>query len=87
VPDQFESPDVLWRYALDMVGQLRLHGLVEEARVLEGATRKCCTTGWEWLGELGAAVNVVRGTAGLPDSVAHGLDRISRVAASEHPYG
>jgi len=54
---------------------------------MEAATTFVTSSGWEWLGELGAAVASIRERFPVSDLIAARLTRIRDAATSQQPYG
>ncbi len=84
---KFESPDDLWKYSLDPASALIAEGYKEQAAILESKAKLSCTTGWEWLGELGVGVQQIRAMGILPTEFERKLDNILKTTKSEAPYG
>ena len=52
----FKSPDELRKFSLALTSQMKSEGFVKQSKILEHRANLPCTTGREWLGELGAGV-------------------------------
>ena len=85
--EKFTSPSALREFAMETASQLRAAGQTEACEVMEAAATFVTSSGWEWLGELGAAVASIRGRFQVSDSVAARLNRIREAATSQQPYG
>lgn len=53
---EFDTPDALREFAVETAAMMRTAGLLEAARKLDSAAAAVCTTGSEWLGEIGLAL-------------------------------
>jgi hypothetical protein len=53
---EFDTPDALRDFAVETAAMMRTAGLLEAARKLDSAATAACTTGSEWLGEIGLAL-------------------------------
>ena len=84
---KFASPSALREFALETASQLRVAGQVEACEVMEAAATFVTCSGWEWLGELGAAAASIRERFQVSDLVAARLSRIREAATSQPPYG
>ena len=82
----FESPDTLRKYALAVSAQMRSEGLAEQSKILEHRANLPCTSGWEWLGELGLGVEKIISSGSLSKNVEEKLNRILITAKSSTPY-
>jgi hypothetical protein len=85
--EKFTSPSELREFALETAGQLRAVGLTEACEMMEGAATFVTSSGWEWLGELGAAASSIQERFHVSDLVAARLSRIRVAATSQQPYG
>jgi hypothetical protein len=85
--EKFASPSALREFALETASQLRAAGLTEACEVMESAATFVTSSGWEWLGELGAASASIRERFQLPDFIAVRVARIHETATSRQPYG
>ena len=83
----FKSPDALRRYALAVSSQLRNEGFVESSNILEHRAKLPCTTGWEWLGELGLGVEKIINFGPLSEGIEEKLNKILETTKSKTPYG
>jgi hypothetical protein len=61
----FDSPDALNQVVTEVRAELEARGLSTAARRLAEVQESAYTTGSEWLGELGVAVQAVQGERGL----------------------
>ena len=86
-PDFFASPSALRQFALETAGQLRQAGLSEAGDIMESAAKFVTSSGWEWLGELGAAAETAARRFALPQALGAKVSRIARAVASQRPYG
>ena len=59
----------------------------EAGDIMESAARYGTSSGWEWLGELGAATKMIQKRFDLPEELRSRLSRIGKTAASRNPYG
>ena len=84
---KFESPDDLRKYSLELSSALMVAGYNEQAIILESKARLCCTTGWEWLGELSTGVQRIRAMGSLPAEFEQKLEAIFKATKSNEPYG
>jgi hypothetical protein len=82
----FHSADELWKYSMQVVSLLREGGMGEAADLLESGVRYSTSSGWEWLGELGLAVERVSERYRPSPAVREALQVIRRTARSETPY-
>jgi hypothetical protein len=85
--EKFTSPSALREFALETAAQLRATGQTEACELMEAAATYVTSSGWEWLGELGAAASSIRERYQVSDLVAARLARIREAAASQQPYG
>lgn len=85
--ETFSTPSALREFALETAAQLRAGGLVEAAGRLEEAANDVSSSGWEWLGELGAAATKIKDGFELPAPIAARLKRIRKTATARKPYG
>ena len=83
---KFTSPSALREFALETAAQLRAAGQAEASEVMEAAVDFVTSSGWEWLGELGAAAASIRDRFQVSDLVASRLARIRATAKSRQPY-
>jgi len=83
----FKSPDELKNCVLDISSLLREEGLVEQSELLEDKANLACTTGWEWLGELGAGVETVLNSGSLSPNTEASLRKVLEATKSTKPYG
>ena len=72
----FESPDALDRFVSEVRQQLDALGFTAAASRLAAVQGTAFTTGSEWLGELGAAVNAIRGDRNLSPDLREKLETI-----------
>jgi hypothetical protein len=63
--EKFASPSTLREFALETASQLRAAGQTEACEVMEAAATSVTSSGWEWLGELGAAAASIREISGI----------------------
>ena len=82
----FASPSALREFALETATQLRQAGMTEAAKIMERAATHVTSSGWEWLGELGAAAKIIQKRFVLPEGMRDRIMRIAKAAASKHPY-
>ena len=75
------------KYALAVSAQMRSEGLAEQSKILEYRANLPCTSGWEWLGELGLGVEKIISSGSLSKNVEEKLNRILITAKSSTPYG
>jgi hypothetical protein len=85
--EKFESPSALRQFAIETASQLRQAGLSEAGEIMESAAGFVTSSGWEWLGELGAAAMRIRERFQLPEHVGTRVNRIHKAATSQKPYG
>jgi len=85
--NMFESPDSLRKYALAVAAQLRSNGFIEQSEMLEHRANLACTTGWEWLGELGLGVEIIINSASITTEINEKLQNIMKTTKSKSPYG
>jgi hypothetical protein len=83
----FNSPDALRKFALSAAAQLREGGREGAAGDLEDAANAACSSGWEWLGQLGVATSNILATFRLSEKLTEQLARIQTAARSSSPYG
>jgi len=83
----FESPDTLRKYALAVASQLRTEGFIKQSEILEQRANLACTTGWEWLGELGLCIEQITALGALSNDVEEKLNKILKATNSSKPYG
>jgi len=84
--ENFTSPSALREFALETAAQLRATQ-TEACEIMETAATFVTGSGWEWLGELGAAASSIRERFSVSDLVAARLARIREAATSQRPYG
>ena len=72
----FDSADDLARFVGHVGTELEALGLHSAARRFAGIRGAAFTTGSEWLGELGAAVNAIRTECRIPLALDEKLERI-----------
>jgi hypothetical protein len=84
--EKFTSPSALREFALETAFELRAAGQPEACEVMEAAATFVTSSGWEWLGELGAAVATIRERFQVSDSIVARLSRIREAATSQQPY-
>jgi hypothetical protein len=72
----FESPDALDRFVSEVRKQLESTGFATAASRLASVQDTAFTTGSEWLGELGTAVNAIRNDRKLPREIREKLEAI-----------
>jgi hypothetical protein len=84
---KFASPSALREFALETASQLRAAGQAEARAIMDAAATFVTSSGWEWLGELGAAAAIIRERFQVSDLVAARLLRIREAATSQQPYG
>ncbi len=72
---------------MSLVDELKSEGFIEQAEVLESATKMVCTTGWEWLGELGLGIRKVQSMGSYPKDISTKLSIILKTTKSKKPYG
>ena len=84
--EKFASPSTLREFALETASQLRATGQTEACEVMEAAATFVTSSGWEWLGELGAAATSIRERFQVSDLIAARLIRIREAATSQQPY-
>ena len=85
--EKFKSPSALRDFALETAAQLQATGQSEACEIMEAAATFVTGSGWEWLGELGAAASSIRERFSVSDLVAARLARIREAATSQRPYG
>jgi len=85
--EKFASPSALREFALETASRLRAAGQAEACEIMEAAATFFTSSGWEWLGELGAAVASIRERFPVSDLIAARLTRIRDAATSQQPYG
>ena len=83
----FESPDTLRKFTLAVSTQLKSEGFVEQSKILEHRANLVCTTGWEWLGELGLGVKEIIKLGYLNKDIEEKLNKILKTTKSSTPYG
>ena len=84
---EFKSPDELKRYALALASCMKAQGYQKQASILESRANLPCTTGWEWLGELGEGINKIRRSGRFPEEIEEKIGYILKASKSEKPYG
>ena len=84
---QFKSPSELWNFSIEVANLLSESGFIAQAKTLESATKLVCTTGGEWLSELGACVRSLKKTGSFPVVISQKLNIILEATRSEQPYG
>jgi hypothetical protein len=72
----FDSPDALNRFINEVRAELETLGFQRAARRLTAVQETTYTTGSEWLGELGAAIKVIRKDDDLPANLVAKLETI-----------
>lgn len=72
----FDSPEDLNRFVCQVRADLESAGLLAAARRFASIQGSAFTTGSEWLGELGTAVNAIRSEWALPPALDAKLERI-----------
>jgi hypothetical protein len=72
----FTDPDDLNRFVSEVRTDLQAAGLDVAAQRIATVQSTAFTTGSEWLGELGVAVNAIRGMHTLPADLDAKLERI-----------
>ena len=82
----FKSPSALRKFALAVSSQLRTEGFIEQSKILEQRAKLACTTGWEWLGELGLGVETIISSGSFSKDLEEKLAKILITAKSETPY-
>jgi hypothetical protein len=85
--EKFTSPSALREFALETAAQLRGAGQAEACEMMEAAATFGTSSGWEWLGELGAAATSIRKRFPVSDLIAARVARIREAATSQLPYG
>jgi hypothetical protein len=83
----FESPDSLRIYVLAVASELRNEGFVDQSNILEHRANLACTTGWEWLGELGLGVEKIINSGDTTNDINEKLHYILETVKSKTPYG
>jgi len=83
----FKSPDALRHFTLALASQMRVEGNMKQSRILEHRANLVCTTGWEWLGELGAGIEHIRELGKQSNDIEEKLDLILETTKSTNPYG
>ena len=73
---RFESPADLNRFVSEVRRELEDSGLIAAASTLAAVQETAFTTGSEWLGELGRAVNEIRKQRDVPSEVRTKLEAI-----------
>ena len=71
-----DSPDALIRFVSEVCQQLDASGFHSAASRLASIQGTAFTTGSEWLGELGTAVNAVRADRKVPADIREKLETI-----------
>ena len=84
---KFESPDDLRRYALALASFMKAQGYREQANILASRANLPCTTGWEWLGELGEGINQICRSGRFSEEIEEKIKAILKTTKSEKPYG
>ena len=84
---EFKSPDEFRRYALALASVMKAQGYQEQASILESRANLPCTTGWEWLDELGEGINQIRRSGSFPEEIEEKIGSILKTTKSEKPYG
>jgi hypothetical protein len=74
----FDSPDDLNRFIKLLSDELESAGNHDAAARLAAVQDSACTTGSEWLGELGTAVKAIRNAGTLPAAFDKKLDLIMK---------
>lgn len=83
----FESPDALRKFSLALASEMKDHGLIKQSRILKHRANLPCTTGWEWLGELGAGIEKIRSFGKQSEEIEEKLEKILITTKSSVPYG
>ena len=73
---RFENPDALDRFVSEVRQQLDAMGFTAGASRLASVQGTAFTSGSEWLGELGTAVNAIRADLQLPAEIREKLEVI-----------
>jgi len=84
--ETFDSPDSLRKYALAVALHLRNTGFIKQSEILEQRANVACTTGWEWLGELGLGVEKILGLGALTTDIEEKLHLVLQTTKSKTPY-
>ena len=66
---------------------MKAQGYQEQASILESRANLPCTTGWEWLGELGKGINQICRSGRFSDEIEEKIGSILETTKSEKPYG
>jgi hypothetical protein len=82
----FKSPDELRKFVLDISSRIRAEGLIKQAEILEHRANLVCTTGQEWLRELGEGVKAANSLGSIPKDVEDDLLEVMHAATSPDPY-
>lgn len=85
--EKLTTPSDLRELALETAALLRAAGHREAGGALESAAKLATSSGWEWLGELGAAVADIGGRAEMSADLGARPARIREAATSRRPYG
>ena len=80
------TPSALRKYALALAAVLYTEGYVTESSLLEEAARLPCTTGGEWLSELGAACIRINKNTKLTILLKQQIDDLLTLVTSKKPY-
>ncbi|HEV2232939.1 MAG TPA: hypothetical protein VGV68_05995 [Terriglobia bacterium] len=72
----FPSPSDLRAFVLNLADELARAGMPEASERLRGAACAVCTTGSEWLGELGHAVRETQKNHRPPTEFQEALERV-----------
>jgi len=66
---------------------LRTEGFIKQSEILEQRANLACTTGWEWLGELGLGIEKISDLGVLSSDIEEKLNKILKATKSSKPYG
>ena len=82
----FSSPSEFRKYVLAVSAALDVHGYHDDSMMLEDAARMSCTTGGEWLSEIGSAVRKIKKISSLPTSLEEKLITTLKTTQALQPY-
>jgi hypothetical protein len=86
-PHVFACPSALWQFAIETSMELRKAGFNDAGDNLESAARFVTSSGWEWLGRLRKATEIIQKRCEMPEDLCSRISRIRKAATSKRPYG
>ncbi len=84
---KIDSPSDLRKFALTLALKMKSEGYTKQSKILSHRATLPCTTGWEWLGELGLGIEKIRNIGELPIEIDEKLEIINKISKSSTPYG